>query len=209
MLHTFFHTLLISLLALFFQLFTSATAAYAFARLSFPGRDQIFLLFMASLMIPTFVTLIPTYLIVQELQLLNSYGGILFPYLFTPFGIFLLRQSFVGIPRELEESMVVDGGGYLRRFWSLILPLSRSQLLVLGVFSFTAPWNDLMWPMIVVDAPDMRTLPVVLSSYKSTFTVDLPHQMVAASIGVVPILLFYIFAQKYFMQSVVASGIKG
>lgn len=208
-LQTFFHTLLIALLVLLFQLFTSATGAYAFARMAFPGRDKIFMLFMASLMIPTFVTLIPTYLIAQNLSLLDSYTGILLPYFFTPFGVFLLRQSFMQIPRELEESIVIDGGGYIRRFVSLLLPLCRSQLLVLGVFSFTAPWNDLLWPMIVVDSPSLRTLPVVLSMYKTTFTVDLPHQMAAASVGVIPMLIFYIFAQKYFMESVVSSGVKG
>lgn len=181
-LQTFFHTLLIALLALALQLLTSSTGAYAFARLTFPGRDRIFLMFMASLMVPTFVTLIPTYLIAQKLSLLDSYTGILLPYFFTPFGVFLLRQSFMQIPRELEESIVMDGGSYFTRFASLMLPLCRSQLLVLGVFSFTAPWNDLLWPMIVVDSPELRTLPVVLSMYKTTFTVDLPHQM-AAEIG--------------------------
>ena len=141
-LQTFFHTLLIALLALALQLLTSSTGAYAFARLTFPGRDRIFLMFMASLMVPTFVTLIPTYLIAQKLSLLDSYTGILLPYFFTPFGGFLLRQSFMQIPRELEESIVMDGGSYFTRFASLMLPLCRSQLLVLGVFSFTAPWND-------------------------------------------------------------------
>ena len=208
-LQTFFHTLLIALLALALQLLTSSTGAYAFARLTFPGRDRIFLMFMASLMVPTFVTLIPTYLIAQKLSLLDSYTGILLPYFFTPFGVFLLRQSFMQIPRELEESIVMDGGSYFTRFASLMLPLCRSQLLVLGVFSFTAPWNDLLWPMIVVDSPELRTLPVVLSMYKTTFTVDLPHQMAAASVGVIPMLVFYIFSQRYFMESVVSSGVKG
>ena len=208
-LHTFFHTLLISVLVLAIQMFTSTTGAYAFGRLKFPGRDKIFLVFMASLMVPTFVTLIPTYLIAQKANLLDSYSGILFPYIFSPFGLFLLRQNFMQIPRELEESIVMDGGGYWCRFTRLILPLCRSQLLVFGVFSFTAPWDDLLWPMIVVDNPSLRTLPVVLSMYKTTFTVDLPHQMAAASVGFIPILLFYIFAQKYFMESVVSSGVKG
>ena len=208
-LKTFIHTLVIALLSLFVQLFTSSTGAYAFARMRFPGRDKLFMLFMGSLMVPTFVTLIPTYLIAQRLSLLDSFAGILLPYIFTPFGVFLLRQSFMQIPRELEESIVMDGGGYFRRFVSLMLPLCRSQLLVLGVFSFTAPWNDLLWPMIVADSPTLRTLPVVLSMYKTTFTVDLPHQMAAASVGVIPMLIFYVFSQHYFMESVVSSGVKG
>ena len=208
-LHTFMHTLLISMMVLIIQMFTATTGAYAFGRLKFPGRNQIFLIFMASLMVPTFVTLIPTYLIAQKIGILDSYIGILFPYLFSPFGLFLLRQNFMQIPRELEESIVMDGGGYWCRFTRLILPLCRSQLLVFGVFSFTAPWDDLLWPMIVVDSPSMRTLPVVLSMYKTTFTVDLPHQMAAASVGVIPILLFYIFAQKYIIRGMVEGSVKG
>lgn len=164
---------------------------------------------MASLMVPTFVTLIPTYLIAQKLSLLDSYTGILLPYFFTPFGVFLLRQSFMQIPRELEESIVMDGGSYFTRFASLdaaIVPVSAAG--AGGVFLY----GSLERSALAHDcggSPELRTLPVVLSMYKTTFTVDLPHQMAAASVGVIPMLVFYIFSQRYFMESVVSSGVKG
>jgi multiple sugar transport system permease protein len=126
----FLNTLFVSLIVLVAQLFNCSTGAYAFARLQFKGREQLFLLFIGTMMIPMFCNIIPMYLIIQKLNLVNTYAGVIFPYLFMPFGIFLLRQAFIKVPVEMEESVIMDGGGYFRCYWSLILPLCRPPLSV-------------------------------------------------------------------------------
>lgn len=191
------------------QLITSSLGAYAFARINFWGRDKIFLLYLATMMIPFQVTMIPIFAIVSKLHWINTYWALIIPSLFSPYGTFLLRQFFMGIPNELEESVRIDGGSYLTCYAKIILPLSKPALAALGTFIFLWCWNNFLWPLLVVNTVDMFTLPLGISLFQSQNTIQWNMMMAASTIALLPLLVVFLFAQKYFVEGITLSGLKG
>jgi len=195
-----------------FQLTLCSLAAYAFARLSFRGRDTLFFILMLTMMIPATVMIVPLFITVHRLGFLNSYLGLIlpYPYLSTAFGTFLLRQFFMTIPRSLDEAARIDGASDLRILWHIILPASKPALATLAAFGFIWTWTDFYWPMLATSSVPMRTLEVGLSVFKDAYgTTNWPLQMTAAVIVMAPALLVFLALQRYFVKGVVMSGIKG
>lgn len=199
----------ISLAVTFLQVMSSAMAAYAFTRLSFPGRNAIFVIFLATLMVPFQVMVVPLFIELRYMGLLDSYPGLILPEMAMPFGVFLLRQAFLGLPRELEEAAFVDGAGHVRVFLTLVLPLSKPAIATVAVFSFMGSWNNFLWPLVVISSPELMTLPLGLSSLSSRFVTDWNLVLAGATISVLPIVAVFLFAQRYVLQGVAMSGLKG
>lgn len=199
----------VSLTVTVLQVLTSAMAAYAFTRLHFRGRNVIFVLFLATLMVPFQVMIVPLFIELRYLGLLDTYAGLIIPEIAMPFGVFLLRQAFMGLPRELEEAAFVDGAGHVRIFFTMLLPLSKPALATVAVFSFMGSWNNFLWPLIVINNPDLMTLPLGLSSLSSRFVTDWNLLLAGATISVLPIVAVFLFAQRYVLQGVAMSGLKG
>ena len=184
-------------------------AAYAFARLQFRGRNALFVLFLATLMVPFQVMVVPLFIELRYLGLLNSMAALIVPEMAMPFGVFLLRQAFLSLPRELEEAAFVDGAGHLRVFFRLVLPLSKPAIATVAVFSFMGSWNNFLWPLVVINNPDLMTLPLGLASMSSQFVTDWNLLLAGATISILPIVALFVFAQRYVLQGVSMSGLKG
>lgn len=191
------------------QLLFCSMAAYAFARMEFKGRDALFLLYLGTLMVPSQVTLTPLFILMKKLDLANTYRALILPGMFSAFGTFLMRQFFLTIPKSLEEAAFIDGAGYIRVFFKIILPLSKTALATLGIFSFMASWNDFLWPLIITSDIGHMTLPLGLSSLQGRWTTNWNILMAGTLISIIPILIVYIFAQKYFIKGITLTGIKG
>ena len=191
------------------QLLFCSMAAYAFARMEFKGRDALFLLYLGTLMVPSQVTLTPLFILMKKLDLANTYRALILPGMFSAFGTFLMRQFFLTIPKSLEEAAFIDGAGYIRVFFKIILSLSKTALATLGIFSFMASWNDFLWPLIITSDIGHMTLPLGLSSLQGRWTTNWNILMAGTLISIVPILIVYIFAQKYFIKGITLTGIKG
>ncbi len=189
------------------QLVLCSLAAYAFARLSWPGRDGVFLLYLAAMMIPSQVTLIPNFLFLTLLGGVDHYWGIIVPQVFTVFGTFLLRQFFMTIPRSLEEAAHMDGASHARIYAQIILPLSTPGLAALGVFSFLFSWNNFLWPLVAVYRESLFTLPIGLLSFIGQFSTDFPLMMAAACLAMLPVLVLYAIAQKRFVEGITLTGL--
>ena len=190
------------------QLLTSATAAYAFARLRFPGRDRVFLAFLSVLMIPAIVLLIPRFLIVNALGWVDSYAGLISTELVSVWGIFLLRQFFLTLPRELEDAARLDGAGEWTIFWRVALPLSKPALATLAVFAFVDQWKNFLWPLIVTRSMPMQVVEVGIASFHGLYYTNWPYQMAAAMAAVLPLVVLFFFAQRYFIQGIQLTGLK-
>ncbi|MBB5632337.1 multiple sugar transport system permease protein [Cryobacterium mesophilum] len=199
----------VSLAVTFLQVLSSAMAAYAFTRLTFRGRNAIFVLFLATLMVPFQVMVVPLFIELRYMGMLDSYWGLIIPEMAMPFGVFLLRQAFLGLPRELEEAAFMDGAGHIRNFFTLVLPLSKPAIATVAVFSFMGSWNNFLWPLIIINSPDLMTLPLGLSSLSSRFVTDWNLVLAGATISVLPIVAVFLFAQRYVLQGVAMSGLKG
>lgn len=195
----------VTLLSLFFD----SIAAYAFARLRFPGRDGLFVLVLVAMMLPGQALFMPVYLVVRELGWLDSFTGLIVPRAASAFGIFMLRQFFMALPRDLDDAARLDGAGEFRIYWSIILPLSKPALLTLAIFHFTNNWNDLLWPLLITSSDEMRTLPAGLAYYVSQYTVDYGPLMAGATIALAPLVLAFLFAQRFFIQGIAVTGLKG
>jgi multiple sugar transport system permease protein len=191
------------------QLVVSSLAAYAFARLRFPGRDRLFLAYLATLMVPGQVTLIPNFLIVKYLGWIDTYQALIIPQIFSAFGTFLLRQFFLTIPRELEDAARIDGASALGFFRKILLPLSGPALATLGVFTFTAQWNNFLWPLIVINDAEMRTLTVGLRALVGQFTVQYQLLMAGTVISLVPMVVVFLLAQRAFVRGIALTGLGG
>ena len=194
------------------QVFFSALAAYAFARLRWPGRDKVFFLFLTALMIPPIFVMLPNFILIKNLGLLNSFPGLILPYFFmTPFAIFFLRQFFLGISREIEEAAKLDGAGHWRIFFRIILPMSWAPIITLFILTFIAQWNDYFWPLLVGANDKVRVLTVALGVFKSQTPQGSPDWaglMAAVLVAAIPILiLFFAFAKKI-VNSIGFSGVK-
>lgn len=190
------------------QMITGSTAAYAFSRLPFKGRTVVFGIYLATMMIPLQVLIVPLFSEVKAFGLLNSYVGVLLPSLTTAFGIFLLRQAINQVPRELDEAATLDGAGHFRIFWTIILPNIRPALATLIVFAFMGSWNNFLWPLVVISTPQLQTLPLALSNLQGQYTTQWDVVMAGSVVSILPMLALYIFAQKYIIQGVASSGIK-
>ena len=191
------------------QLLFCSMAAYAFARMQFRGREVIFYLFLGSMMVPYQVTLIPAFVLISKLGWIDTYQALIVPSLSTPFGIFLLRQFFLTIPKELEEAARVDGAGYWRIYARIILPLATPALLTFAVFSFIGMWGDFLWPLVVINSPEKMTLTVGLNYLNSTYQTDWPRLMAGDVVSLLPLMAIYALAQRYFIQGIAMTGLKG
>ena len=187
----------------------NSLTAYAFSRLVFPGRDFLFILVLGTLMIPGEVTLIPTFIIMRNLEWLDTYNALIWPAGAGVFGIFLLRQFFQSIPKELEDASIIDGCGKFGTYWRIILPLSKSALIALGIFTFLGSWNDLFWPLIALNSNEMRTLPVGLSILQHEGYTMQGLSMAAAALTTLPVLILYAIFQRHIIEGVMVTGLTG
>lgn len=191
------------------QVLFSSLAGYAFARLRFPGRNLLFFLVLATMMVPVYVTLIPSYLLVRDLGWLNSYEGLIVPRLVSAFGIFLMRQHFLSIPRDLEEAALLDGAGRLRIWWSILMPLSGPAVATLAIFAFLFAWNDFLWPLIITTSPDLRTVQLGLANFTGRYGSDWTLLMAGTVTATLPALIVFAIGQRWFVRGAVMSGVKG
>ncbi len=205
----FSNSMLAALLSTLGQLLTSSLAAYAFARIEFRARNAIFLLYLATLMIPFQVTITPLFILMRMLGWLNSYQGLILPGIFSAFGVFLLRQALLSIPRELEEAAIIDGASPWTLYSRIVLPLVRPSLATLAIFAFMGSWNSFLWPLFILRDDALMTLPVGLATLHGRWLTQWNLVMAGAVITVLPMLIVYLFAQRYFEQGVVLSGLKG
>ncbi len=191
------------------QVSTSAMAAYAFARLKFPGRDQIFFSYLGTMMIPGAVTMIPVFILLRSLGWIDTYKAVILPGIFTAYGTFLLRQFFLTLPTELEDAAKIDGCSYFGIFWRIVLPLSKPALATLTTFTFMGSWLNFMWPLIVLNTHNKFTLPVGLAYFQSLHHTDWNMLMAGSLMMILPILIVFIVNQRYFVEGIKLTGIKG
>ena len=192
------------------QLATSALAAYAFARLKFWGRDALFLAYVSAMIIPAQVTLIPLFIMMVELKWIDTYAALIVPTLASAYGCFLLRQFFMTIPVELEDAARMDGAGHWSVFTRIVLPLSKPALAAFGVIAFLGSWNSFVWPLIVINRPTMKTLPIGLQSLQGFYgDANWSVLMAGAVIAAAPMLILFLFAQRFFIEGITLTGNKG
>ncbi|MBA3942990.1 MAG: carbohydrate ABC transporter permease [Herpetosiphonaceae bacterium] len=190
-------------------LFICSLTAYAYARLQFPGRNAIFFLLLTSLMIPGAVTFIPNFLLMRNLHWLDSYNGLIWLNGANVFGVFLLRQHFMSLPKELEEAAIVDGAGRFRIYWQICLPLVSSAMVALGIFTFLGNWNDLFWPLIILSDRTRLTLPVGLQILSNGNYVQHGITMAAAAVATTPPLIMYAIFQRRIIAGITLTGMGG
>ena len=188
---------------------TSSLAAFAFARLRFRGRDTLFIIYLATLMIPFTVLLIPNFILVRYLGWYDSYAALIFPPAFSAFATFLLRQNFRGIPIELDNAARIDGASSFRIWWQIIMPNSGAAIAALSIFIFLGNWNEFLWPLVVTNSEEMRTIPVGLNSFQGQYGVKWELLMAAAVVAMLPVLIVYMFAQKWFIRGITVTGMGG
>lgn len=205
----FINSIVVALIATTGQLLTSSLAAYAFARIEFRGRNVLFLLYLATLMIPFQVTITPLFILMRLLGWINSYQGLILPGVFSAFGVFLLRQAMLSLPRELEEAALIDGASPWTLYRRIIMPLTGPALATLAIFAFMGSWNSFLWPLFILRDEALMTLPVGLATLHGRWLTQWNLVMAGAVITVVPMLIVYLLAQRYFEQGVVLSGLKG
>ena len=208
------NSLIVALSITFGQLLTCSLAAYAFARLKFPGRDKLFLGYLATMMVPGVVTMIPVFVLLKYLDAWtgvpwrDTYKALILPGMFSAYGTFMLRQFFMTIPTDLEDAAKIDGCGKLGVYRNVILPLSKPALATLATLVFIGSWNDFMWPLIVTDSTGMKTLPVGLASFQGQYNTDWTMLMAASLIVLAPMVIVFLFNQRYFVRGIVLSGLK-
>ena len=190
------------------SLFLDSMAAYALSRLNFPGRDVIFIIILIALMLPFQVMFIPLFVVVHDFGLLDSYSGLIVPRATNAFGIFLLRQFFMTLPKELDEAARIDGASEFGIYWKIILPLSGPAITTLAIFHFMYNWNDFLWPLLITSSTEMRTLPTGLALFVGQHVVEYGVVMAGGVLTLLPLLLAFLFAQRYFIEGIAMSGIK-
>lgn len=191
------------------QLVTATSAAYAFARIEFKGRNALFGLYLATMMIPLQVVIVPLFIEMRNLGLVDTYAGLLLPTIVSSFGTFLMRQAFLGLPKELDEAAFIDGANHFQVFAKVLLPLVKPALATFAVFAFMATWNSFLWPLVITQASDQHvTLPVGLSRLNGRFGTDWNVVMAGSVISIVPIVAFYAFTQRWVIRSVAFTGMK-
>jgi multiple sugar transport system permease protein len=205
----YFNSLLVTSIITFSQVATAALAGYVFARIEFPGRDAIFIVYLATLVVPTQVTMLPLFLLMSRLGWIDTYQALTVPFLANAFAVFFLRQFFSSLPRELEDAARVDGAGRVRILVRIILPLARPALATITLFIFLSQWDSYLWPLIVTNTESMRTLPIGLRFFIEESGAQLNYMMAGALMAVLPVLLVFFFVQKQFIEGIAMSGTKG
>ncbi|GAA3403897.1 carbohydrate ABC transporter permease [Paenibacillus hodogayensis] len=206
--HYYWNTILVTVGRTFPQVFLCAMAAFGFARLKFPGRDIIFVCILAILMVPSQVLLIPHFYQAVLFGWVDSYKALIIPGIFSAYGTFLLRQFFLSLPKELEDSAKIDGCSYWTIFWRIMLPLTMPGLAALTFFCILSSWNDFMWPMVVTNSDSMKVLSVGINSLQGIYVSEQPLLMAASVMATVPLLLFFLLMQKFIIKGIAFSGIK-
>ncbi|MCX7920225.1 MAG: carbohydrate ABC transporter permease [bacterium] len=223
----YFNTILVTVMVTFGQVFTSSLAAFAFARLNFPGRDKLFFGYLATMMVPGVVTMIPVFILLRTLGELwntdiylfgtyfgkpigiDSYFALIVPGMFSAYGTFMLRQFFMSLPVELEEAAKIDGSSLFGIYRRITLPLSKPALATLTTFVFMGTWKDFMWPLIVTNSMEMKTLAVGLQSFQGLYTTEWTLLMAGSIIMLAPIIIVFVFNQRFFVEGIKLAGIKG
>ena len=205
----FLNSLIVAVSITFGSLLTCAMAAYAFARIRFPGENALFMVFLGTMMVPGQLTIIPLYVIMAQLQMINTLTALIVPaVLFNAFGVFLLRQYVKGIPIELEEAASIDGAGRVRIFITIVLPLLRTPLVALGIFTFLGQWNSFFHPLIFLNTEDQFTLPLLINQFKGIYTSNWGALMAAVTLAAAPMLVVFMIAQRKIVEGVALSGSK-
>jgi multiple sugar transport system permease protein len=205
----FFNSAKLAVIITVLQLFTCSLAAFAFSKLRFPGRDKIFLGYIATMMIPWHAIMIPQFIIVKGLHLYNTHMALIVLQAFSAFGVFLLRQNMLTIPDSLHEAAKIDGCGTFKVYWNIILPLTKTGLATLSVLTFNGIWNDYMGPMIYLDSDRLKTIQVALATFKEEYTANYGAIMAGTVISIIPIVIVYALAQKYIVDGIAYAGVKG
>ncbi len=200
---------IVAVLTVGFNVLFCALAAYPLARLNFRGRDWIFAVIVATLLIPFQIVMIPLYVLAVQLGLRNTYLGIILPNLASVFGIFLLRQAFQNVPKALEDAARIDGCSALGIWWNVMLPSVRPALFTLGIFVFIGSWSDFLWPLLILDQPEYYTLPLGVAQLAGTFSLDWRLIAAGSVISIVPVLLLFLWVQRYIVPTDIGTGIKG
>lgn len=203
------NSVIVTVLTTLGQTVTCSLAAYSFARLEFKGRDAIFLVYLGTMMIPIQVTMIPLFMIMRQLGWINSFNGLIVPFIFSAYNTFLLRQFFLSLPKSLDESAIIDGCGYFGIFIRIVVPLSKSAIITQALFCALWAWNDMLWPTIIAQSDEVRTMVVGLQMFKNQYAVQWNMLMAGTVISVVPMLVLYLFCQRYFVEGIAVTGIKG
>ncbi len=203
------NSLFIAVCVVILQVLTCSLAAFAFSRIEWPGRDTIFLLYLGTLMVPGAVTMIPNYLILQHLGWLNSFFGLIIPAAASAYGTFMLRQYMLTLPKGLEEAARIDGAGLLRVWWDIVLPLCKPAIITLAIFTFSGAWGAFTWPLIIAPDEAVRVLPVALKNFSTGQSTAYTLLMAASLIMMLPMLILFIFGQKYFVKGIQLGGVKG
>ena len=191
------------------NVFLCTWGGYTFSKLRWPGRDIVFLLILATMMIPSFLTLVPRYVLTAKLGMLNSYAGMTIPFMTGPFGIFLTKQFMLSIPNELTDAAMVDGASAFDIYWRVILPLCKPIVAVLAIFVFNWSWDDLLWGVMILTNRSNWTLPIAIADLRAQGLEQYDLQMAGSAMAVIPVLIVFVLLQKYIVQGVTMSGIKG
>jgi multiple sugar transport system permease protein len=208
----FLNSIIVAALVCVGNLFFDSLAGYAFARLRFPGRNALFFMVLGTMMVPAAMTLVPVFIILVKMpggSWINTYQGLTVPFMVSAFGIFLMRQFFMSLPVELEEAARVDGLSRFGIYWRIALPLAKPALATLGILQFQGNWDAFLMPSFIASTNNMLTLPVGLQHYSFQFQTFWPQTMAGSMIVILPILVMYIFAQRYFIEGIASSGVKG
>ena len=204
-----FNSILVAGIETFAVVVTSVFTAYPFARLNFPGRDILFMLILGTMMIPSQVTMIPTFILMKWFGWIDSYQGLIVPRIMAPLGIFLMRQFLQSLPKELEEAARIDGCSRLKTLTHVLLPLTGPAVATLAIFTFTASWNEFFWPLLVVQSTEMWTIQLLIAQLKAAEATDWGMVMAIVSLSVLPTVLIYVMLQRYFVKGIAISGLKG
>ncbi len=205
----YWNSLFVASCVTFLQVFTSALAAFSFARLKWPGRDKVFLLYLSTMMLPGLVMMIPNYQIMITLGLVDTYWGLIIPAAFSAFGTFLLRQFMLTIPASLDEAAEIDGASKWRLFWDVILPLARPGLITLTIFTFIGNYQSFFWPLVMLKSSSRYTLPVGLLFFDSSQGQQLNLLMAGITMSIIPMLLVFVLLQKYLVKGIQLGAVKG
>lgn len=204
LLNSFVVSAAVTIIALWFH----TMAGYALARLRFPGREALFLAIFSTFLVSLPVIIVPLFIVVRSMGMLNSYAGLIVPAIFNAFGIFLLRQYYLSLPRELEEAAVIDGAGYWRIYWSVILPLSRPIIASLAILFFLANWNSFLWPLTVINDESLWVVQVGIANFSTQYASSWNYIMAASTIVAAPMLVLFVIFQRQIMDSIKTSGLK-
>jgi multiple sugar transport system permease protein len=205
----YFNSIFVAAWVTFLQCLTSAMAAFAFARLHWRGRDTVFKLYLATIMIPGVVVMIPNYALMVKLQLLDSYLGLIVPASFSAFGTFLLRQFMVTIPFSLDEAASIDGASKWRVFWDIIMPLARPGLIALAIFTFLGNYGSFFWPLVLIKSEHLRTLPIGMLYFDTIYGRQTNLLMAASVMNIVPLIILFVFTQKFLVRGIQLGAVKG